>query len=84
MLAGTADPICLLRRLDIPRTVAETMKSNDHDPMTTDHTFTLGQAAATGRSKSTLSNALKTGTLGYRDRTESGLDAAFDRALHRL
>lgn len=53
-------------------------------PMTTDHTFTLGQAAPTGRSKSTISKALKTGTLSYRDRTESGLDAAFDRALHRL
>ena len=48
-------------------------------PMTTDHTFTLGQAAATGRSKSTISKALKTGTLSYRDRTKSGLDAAFDR-----
>ena len=35
-------------------------------PMTTDHTFTLGQAAATGRSESTISKALKTGTLSAR------------------
>ena len=47
--------------------------------MGNDLTFTLGQAAtATGRSKSTISKALKSGKLSYRERTDSGyvIDAA--------
>ena len=49
------------------------------NPMINTHTFTLGQAAsATGRSKSTISTALKSGKLSFRDRTDSGyvIDAA--------